>query len=140
MPDLTWELVNKSYGDRFPNILFAFDLILTLPAHSADCERGFSHMKPVKKDWRSRLTDGHLSDIFAINLDSGSCTIETFDPKPAISLWLAAGPRSRRPDTAPRGSLKRESESDHEAESDFDLDTDKGELDEDELHLERLSQ
>lgn len=103
LPQLTWEAVNQSYQDQYPNVLAVFDLILTLPAHSADCERGFSHMKQAKSDWRSRLTDTHLSDILAINLESHSVGIEAFDPKPAIDLWLAAGPRSRRPDTAPRG-------------------------------------
>ena len=39
------------------------DLILTLPAHSAYAERGFSEMKLVKSDWRSCLRPSILSDL-----------------------------------------------------------------------------
>ena len=42
-------------SDTCPNILSLIDLILSIPAHSADAERGFSEMKLVKSDWRSNL-------------------------------------------------------------------------------------
>ncbi|KAI0212098.1 hypothetical protein LSAT2_002989 [Lamellibrachia satsuma] len=58
---LSWEEVNLSFGTQCPNVLGFIDLILTLPASSVDAERGFSHMKFVKSDWRSRLSDTHLS-------------------------------------------------------------------------------
>ena len=43
------------------NVLQLIDLVLSLPASSADCERGFSLAKVIKSDWRSRLK-GHRSD------------------------------------------------------------------------------
>ncbi|XP_070404011.1 uncharacterized protein [Nothobranchius furzeri] len=39
---------------RCPDVLYLFDALLTIPASTADCERGFSVMKQVKSDWRSR--------------------------------------------------------------------------------------
>ena len=41
---LSWEEVNLSFETQCPNVLGLIDLILTLPAFSADAERGFSHM------------------------------------------------------------------------------------------------
>ena len=37
--------------DEFQNILTVVDFILTLPSHSADCERGISTMKRAKTDF-----------------------------------------------------------------------------------------
>ncbi|XP_070404148.1 uncharacterized protein [Nothobranchius furzeri] len=39
---------------RCPDVLYLFDALLTIPASTADGERGFSVMKQVKSDWRSR--------------------------------------------------------------------------------------
>ena len=93
---LTWEEVNLSFGEQCPNVLGLVDLLRTLPASSADAERGFSHMKMVKSDWRSRLSDRHLSDLMTIQMETAE--VDQFDPSPAVKLWTNAGPRNRRPD------------------------------------------
>ena len=49
---LTWGSINRSYSDTKKSLLSLIDLILTLPASTAECERGFSAMKRVKLDWR----------------------------------------------------------------------------------------
>ena len=79
-----------------PNVLGLVDLLCTLPASYADAERGFSHMKMVKSDWRSRLSDRHLSDMMTIQMETAE--VDQFDPSPAVKLWTNAGPRNRRPD------------------------------------------
>ena len=61
------------------------DLILTIPASSADAERGFNRLKIAKSDWRSKLSDTNLSDQMTIMLEGPS--IVMFDPAPAINLW-----------------------------------------------------
>ncbi|XP_071795584.1 zinc finger protein 862-like [Asterias amurensis] len=48
------------------NAMALIDLILTIPAHSADAERGFSEMKLIKTDWRSKLRPSILSDLMMI--------------------------------------------------------------------------
>lgn len=45
-----------------PDVLTLMDLILSIPASTSDCERGFNVMKLVKSDWRSRLLGVDLSD------------------------------------------------------------------------------
>lgn len=56
----TWPEINRSLQLQCPDILILVDLILTVPASTADCERGFNQMKLVKSDWRSRLTSRSL--------------------------------------------------------------------------------
>ena len=67
------------------NLLCLVDLILTIPASSADAERGFNRLKMAKRDWRSKLSDTNLSDQMTIMLEGPS--IVMFDPAPAINLW-----------------------------------------------------
>ena len=61
------------------------DLLLCLPASSADCERGFSLAKVIKSDWRSRLRDMAVTNLMAIQ--SHSPDTMDFDPMPAIHRW-----------------------------------------------------
>ena len=80
-----WEEINSKYGTEQPNILSLVDLVLTLQAHSADCERGFSCLNCVKNDWRSRLGNVAVSNLLYIVLHTPN--IKQFDPLPAIRLW-----------------------------------------------------
>ena len=76
------------------------DLVLTLPASTAECERGFSAMKVVKSNQRSSLNGDTLSDLLMVKLHSAE--ISSFDPHPAMELWkthsLDAPKKRRRPD------------------------------------------
>lgn len=83
---ITWKQVNDDLRDKCPSVLSLIDLVLSLPASSAEAERGFSLMKTIKTDWRSRLTDDSVSDLMTINLDSPE--VKDFDPQPAIDVWL----------------------------------------------------
>ena len=69
------------------------DLLLCLPASSADCERGFSLAKVIKSDWRSRLRDTAVTNLMAIQLHSPD--IMDFDPIPAIHRWKGKCKRRR---------------------------------------------
>ena len=94
---LLWPDVWQCYGDdgSYSNILLIIDLIRTLPASSAENERGFSLMKLVKTDRRSRMNNATLNDLMTIQLESGS--VLNFDPDPAINQWMNGGKRKRRP-------------------------------------------
>ena len=84
--NITWKQVNDDLRDKCPSVLALIDLVLSLPASSAEAERGFSLMKIIKTDWRSRLTDDSVSDLMSIKLDSPE--VKDFDPQPAIDVWL----------------------------------------------------
>ncbi|XP_070580174.1 uncharacterized protein [Ptychodera flava] len=93
---ITWQQINAKYRQRTPNILDLIDLVLSLPASSAECERGFSVMKLTKTDYRNRLSSKTMTEIMRIKLHSPS--IEDFDPAPAIHIWnKISSIRSRRP-------------------------------------------
>ena len=100
LKDATWCLLNRKYGDVYPNLFALMDLVLTLPASTAECERGFSAMKVVKSNQRSSLNGDTLSDLLMVKLHSAE--ISSFDPHPAMELWkthsLDAPKKRRRPD------------------------------------------
>ena len=58
---ITWKQVNDDLRDKGPSVLSLIDLV-------QEAERGFSLMKTIKTDWRSRLTDDSVSDLMTINL------------------------------------------------------------------------
>ena len=105
---LDWTTVNKTCSDTCLNILSLIDLILSIPAHSADAERGFSEMKLVKSDWRSSLRSDVLSDLLFIQLHAAD--IKDFDPEPAIALWSVSGEAAKRPDITPYGPREEDSD------------------------------
>ena len=55
--NLNWKHVHRRFGSEYPKALSLFDIILTIPATSTVCERGFSHMKLVKCDRRTLMTE-----------------------------------------------------------------------------------
>ena len=87
--------MNKKLKMVCPNILSLVDLVPTIPASSADAERGFSRLKYTKTDARSRILDTNLSDQLCVMLESSE--VKTFDPSPVIDLWNST---PRRPDSA----------------------------------------
>ena len=90
---LNWEQINNEFGDSAGVFLLLVDLLLSIPAHSVECERGFSLLKIIKTDWRNRLVDDAVTDLIRITLDAAE--IKEFNPDPAIHLWQQAVVRGR---------------------------------------------
>ncbi|XP_054041768.1 sperm flagellar protein 2 [Rissa tridactyla] len=63
---LTWDSVNSDYSRKYPNILTLVDLILTLPASSAETERGFSQMKLTMMPLHSKLRSESVTDLMVL--------------------------------------------------------------------------
>ncbi|KAM8793599.1 sperm flagellar protein 2-like [Eudromia elegans] len=91
---LTWDSVNSDYSMKYPNILRLIDLILTLPANSAETERGFSQMKLTMTHLHSKFMCESVTDLMIIQMNSPD--IKRFDPKKAIHLWNTTWQRKRR--------------------------------------------
>ncbi|XP_035666594.1 zinc finger protein 862-like [Branchiostoma floridae] len=98
-----WVMMLRREEQEYRNVFQLLRLVLTIPIHTAECERSFSLMNRVKTDWRSCLAPACLTSLMAISLSEQS--VETFDPVPAIRLWWTAG--RRRPSTAPYGPRPR---------------------------------
>ena len=78
--------VNQHYQAIALNFLRLVDLLLIIPATSAEAERGLSSMELIKNKLRSRLQEKKLSNILRIVLLSTS--EDEFDPAPAVDFWL----------------------------------------------------
>ena len=113
LKNISWPEVNRQLGQVCPDILHVVDLILCIPASTADCERGFSAMKLVKSDWRASLKSQTLSDLLTVQLSSASIT--DFDPASAIKLWHVGSLRSRRPVFMEQRDEQRRDDSDDES-------------------------
>lgn len=111
----TWEAINDKYNaegeGEYSNVLHLVDLLLTIPIHSAQCERGFSRMKTIKTKLRNKLDSGSMTAILRIQLETAQ--IETFDPMPAVCLWNNSSYRARRPFQAPYGPRTKKVQSKH---------------------------
>ena len=102
---LSWPEVNRLYHEECGKVLSVIDLILTLPASSAENERGFSSMKLLKSNRRTKMSGGTLDKLMSIQMCT--TTVDQFDPEPAIVEWMKAGSRPRRPSFMDRQIPKR---------------------------------
>ncbi|XP_077980805.1 uncharacterized protein LOC144436009 isoform X1 [Glandiceps talaboti] len=82
---MSWKLVNELYYNKCPNFLEVVDLILSLPAGTSECERGFSLMKITKTQYRNKLKSSSMTLLMTVQLHSPD--ISEFDPTPAIHQW-----------------------------------------------------
>ncbi|XP_071486689.1 zinc finger protein 862-like [Diadema antillarum] len=92
-----WSSIIPALRDQLPNICCLLDLMLSVPASSADAERGFSRLNLVKSNLRSVMGDDRVTDQLLIMLHAAD--ISEYDPEQAISLWHSGGSRTRRPDS-----------------------------------------
>ena len=70
--NLSWQKVHRRFGNEYPHVLSIFDLVLSIPATSTACERGFTHMKLIKSNRRSLLKEAQLSNCLTIKLEGSS--------------------------------------------------------------------
>ncbi|MCP3890248.1 MAG: hAT transposon family protein [Desulfobulbaceae bacterium] len=100
------------------------DLMLCIPASSAENERGFSLMKLTKSDRRSRLTIKTLSELMAIQLLTPK--VDEYNPEDAIQAWMGSGKGKRRvndgPQQRPSKRVKTDVEQEIEAEVEVEED------------------
>lgn len=103
------------YRDKFSNLVHLIEFFCCFQsASNATVERGFSTMKRIKTDWRSRLGEETLDQLLCISTDGPPPS--KFDPNPAVEQFIST---PRRPDTVPYGSRKL-SHSENETELDTD--------------------
>ncbi|MCP3898261.1 MAG: hAT transposon family protein [Desulfobacteraceae bacterium] len=70
------------------------DLMLCIPASSAENERGLSLMKLTKSDRRSRVTIKTLSELMVIQLLTPK--VDEYNPEDPIQAWMGSWKGKRR--------------------------------------------
>ena len=80
---------------QFTNLLHVIEIILVLPMSTATVEHGFSTMKRVKTDWRSKLSVDMLNTLMSISIDGPD--VSAYEAARALDRWWTSGDKSRCP-------------------------------------------
>ena len=97
-----WPLLLTYHREKFPNLCHLIEILQVFPISNAKVERGFSTMRRIKTDWRSRLAEETLDHLMRISIDG--VPQSQFNPIPAVQRFFST---PRRPNINPYGSRKR---------------------------------
>ncbi len=112
-----WEkiMTDPDLCERFNHILPLIKIILIIPVHTSNLERGFSQMNNMKTDKRNKLTTCSLNSLLTVKLSG--IDFKEYDPTNAILSWSQFKQesdgkpgnlkRSRRLNRKPRGPSKK---------------------------------
>ena len=118
--DMTWPQISALFLESCPNVLTLVDLLLIIPASTAEWECGFSHVKVIKNEYHTRPRPSVMTDLMRIQLLSPS--VSEYDPQEAIALWHCSSLRSRRPSAPSSRCSGHVSESDcHDSRTDIEV-------------------
>ena len=93
--------------DRYHQILQLVKIILVLPIHTAEVERGFSQMNLIMTDKRNCLTTASLRSLLSIK--RSKTDYKAYDPSGAIIRWAPVSAlRRRRINSQPYGPRKKQ--------------------------------
>lgn len=97
-----WSLLMTYHRSQFPNLAHLVEVLLLFPVSNAKVERGFSSMKRIKTDWRSRLGEATLDSLMRISVD-GPAPCD-FEPTSSVQRFFAT---PRHTGVQPYGPRKR---------------------------------
>lgn len=102
-PLAVWQRVSQEDANRhdYFNILRVIHLTSLYPLSNATYERGFSTMKRIKSDWRSRLSNKSVDMLMRVTIEGPKLT--DFSPRPHVNRWWFDGQRTKRPTSLPYG-------------------------------------
>jgi hypothetical protein len=103
---MSWFRVYMSHQHSCPDLLALVVLVLSFPASTTECERGFNTMKQVKTNWRSNLKPDTLSDLLMVQLFSPE--IRECDPIKAVASGLCQEQEARLHGPCKEGDCGRE--------------------------------
>ena len=85
-----WYLIKKHHSEEFPNMIKLAHLALSSPAHTADCERGFSAQNLLLTSLRNRLSPENQDMLMRVRLHPDA------DLFRALLEWEKAKPRKTK--------------------------------------------
>ncbi len=99
-------LSDPEMESRFHHILQLVKIMLVLPVHTAEVERGFSQMNLAKTKLRSSLQPESLASLLTVKLSKQD--FRTYDPTNAIIKWSPMdAARKRRTEIQPYGPREK---------------------------------
>ena len=94
-PQIHRKISDYKQDARFTSIMAVYELVSVIPIASANCERGFSALKRIKSDWRSRL-DTAMADLLLLVSVEG-VPLEEYNAYTGLQRWWNGAQRRRRP-------------------------------------------
>lgn len=81
----------NNLNDHFPLFSIITEYALSIPLHTVDCERGFSHLNIIKTSLRNRLLIDNISHLLMIKIEGP--LRENFNFDKAFEKWSTMAPR-----------------------------------------------
>ena len=97
-----WKIILTKYRDQYPNLCHVIEILSLYPVSNAKVERGFSVVRRVKSDWRSKLNTSTLNHLLFIDIEGPP--VSEFDATPHVRKFFS---KRRHPNVAPYGPSKR---------------------------------
>ena len=82
---MLWSIIHKYHPGEFPNLSIIIGLALTVPTHTADCERAFSAQNLIKTSKRSKMSESLLDDLLVIQLEGPG--VQEFEYEAVLKVW-----------------------------------------------------
>ena len=80
-----WKIFQSSDAKNWSNILVLVELLFCIPVANGRVERLFSHLKVIKSNRRSTLSEDRLDHLLRIKVDAPP--LAQWDPSAAVDLW-----------------------------------------------------
>ncbi len=100
-------LCDSELAEKFDVILAIVKILMVIPVHTSELERGFSHMNIIKSQKRSSLQEESLNSLMTVKLSKVDYL--QYDPMGAIIRWsplTLPKKRKRRTEIQPYGPRK----------------------------------
>ena len=81
-----WELLTKHHKEELPDLINLSQIALTLPLHTASCERVFSQQRLILTKQRSRIAPATSDKLLRTRLASNAGVILNFEDSPTLAL------------------------------------------------------
>ena len=81
-----WELLTKHHKEELPDLIKLSQIALTLPLHTASCERVFSQQRLILTKQRSRIAPATSDKLLRTRLASNAGVILNFEDSPTLAL------------------------------------------------------
>ncbi len=115
-----WKLFNASCSSKWSNLLSLVELLFCIPISNGHVERMFSHLKHIKSEKRSTMSENHLDDILRISVDGPP--LKDWDAGATIRLWW--NDKQRRQVNDKRAAPKKKHGTVAQADTEYILDLD----------------